>query len=149
MKSIFPFNLTAGVPPLAIRISDILRERSWRKRKERPKRSMPRAMFSMASRVRARANDVSGRLDQSTATLTIITADGDGWLHGILRYDPPQADGFAGSPFTTHIDNGTFSIRLFNGTSYADMHWCRDRLCGVFHAPDDTTTPVDFARPGQ
>ena len=82
-----------------------------------------------------------GRLDQSTATLTIITADGDGSVHGILRYDPPQPDGFAGSPFTTHIENGTFSIRLFNGTSYAGMHWCRDQLCGVFHAPDDLPPP--------
>jgi hypothetical protein len=88
-----------------------------------------------------------GRLGQSTATLTIITADPDGWLHGTLRYDPPQQDGFAGSPFTAHIENGAFSIRLFNGTHYDDLHWCRDELCGVFHAPDDTTTPVDFSRP--
>jgi hypothetical protein len=87
------------------------------------------------------------RLDQSTTTLTIITADGDGWVHGTLRYDPPQQDGFAGSPFTTHIENGAFAIRLVNGTSYDDMHWCRDTLCGVFHAPDATATPVAFARP--
>ncbi len=87
------------------------------------------------------------RLDQSTATLTIITLDDDGWIHGTLRYDPPQQDGFAGSPFTTHIENGAFSVRLFNGTRYEDMHWCRDRLCGVFHAPDDTATPIAFARP--
>jgi hypothetical protein len=90
-----------------------------------------------------------GRLDQSTATLIIITADGDGWLHGTLRYDPPQSDGFAGAPFTTHIENGAFSIRLFNGTRFDDMHWCRDELCGTFHAPDDTATPVEFARPQQ
>ena len=88
-----------------------------------------------------------GKLDQSTATLTIITADGEGWVHGTLYYDPPQPDGFAGSPFTTHIENGAFSIRLVNGTRYDDLHWCRDALCGVFHAQDDTATPVGFARP--
>jgi hypothetical protein len=38
------------------------------------------------------------KLDRSTATLIIITADGEGWVHGILRYEPPQQDGFAGSP---------------------------------------------------
>jgi hypothetical protein len=86
------------------------------------------------------------RLDNSTVTLTIITADGEGWVHGTLRYDPPQSDGFAGAPFTTRIEDGGFSNRLFNGTRYDDMHWCRDTLCGVFHAPDDTTTPIDFAR---
>jgi hypothetical protein len=86
-------------------------------------------------------------LDQSTVTLIIITEDGDGVLHGTLRYEPPQEDGFGGSPFTTQIERGTFSIRLFNGTHYDGMHWCRDQLCGVFHAPDDTTTPVSFARP--
>jgi hypothetical protein len=91
-------------------------------------------------------------LDQSTVTLTIITVgsdtvDSDGWIHGILRYDPPQ-DGFTGSPVTGHIQNGAFSFRLLNGTSYTDMHWYRDELCGVFHAPDDTATPVAFARPG-
>ena len=86
-------------------------------------------------------------LDQSTATLTIITEDNDGWLHGTLRYEPPQQDGFGGSPFTAHIENGAFSIRLFNGTSYDGLHWCRDVLCGVFHTPDDTATPVTFARP--
>lgn len=88
-----------------------------------------------------------GRLDQSTATLTIITADSDGWVHGTLYYDPPQPDGFAGSPFTTRIENGAFAIRLDNGTHYDDLHWCRDALCGTFHAQDDTATPVDFARP--
>lgn len=87
------------------------------------------------------------KLGLSTATLTIITADGDGRVHGIVHYDPPQADGFAGSPFTTHIENGAFSIRLLNGTRYADMHWCSDELCGTFYAPDDTATPVDFTRP--
>jgi hypothetical protein len=86
-------------------------------------------------------------LDQSTATLTIITEDEDGWLHGTLYYDPPQQDGFGGSPFTTRIERGAFSIRLFNGTSYDGMHWCRDVLCGVFHAPDNTAIPVTFARP--
>jgi hypothetical protein len=86
-------------------------------------------------------------LDRSTATLTIITEDGDGGIHGTLYYDPPQRDGFAGSPFTTHIENGGFSIRLFNGTHYDGMHWCRDALCGVFHAPDDTKTPILFTRP--
>jgi hypothetical protein len=82
-------------------------------------------------------------------TLTIITADGDGWVHGIVHYDPPQADGFAGSPFTTRIENGVFSIRLVNTTRYADMHWCSDELCGTFYAPDDTATPIDFTRPRQ
>ena len=62
-------------------------------------------------------------------------------------YNPARFAGFAGSPFTTHIDNGAFSFRLFNGTRYDDMHWCRDELCGVFRAPDDTATPVDFVRP--
>jgi hypothetical protein len=89
------------------------------------------------------------KLDQSTATLTIITADGEGWVHGILRYEPPQQDGFGGSPFTTHIENGAFSIRLVNGTRYDDLHWCRDALCGVFHAQDDTATPIAFVRPGR
>ena len=88
-----------------------------------------------------------GALDQSTATLTIISEDDDGWLHGILRYEPPQQDGFAGSPFSAHIERGAFSIRLFNGTSYDGLHWCRDVLCGVFHAADNTATPVTFARP--
>jgi hypothetical protein len=87
------------------------------------------------------------KLDQSTATLVIITADGEGWVHGVLRYEPPQQDGFAGSPFTTHIENGAFSVRLVNGTRYDDLHWCRDALCGVFHAQDDTTTPITFTRP--
>jgi hypothetical protein len=87
-----------------------------------------------------------GKLDQSTVTLVIITADGDGWLHGTLRYEPPQ-DGFAGAPFTTHIENGAFTIRLFNGTRYDSMHWCRDQLCGTFYMPDDTAIPVFFARP--
>jgi len=88
-----------------------------------------------------------GALEQSTATLTIISEDDDGWLHGVLRYEPPQQDGFAGSPFSAHIEHGAFSIRLFNGTSYVGLHWCRDVLCGVFHAPDNTATPVTFARP--
>jgi hypothetical protein len=87
------------------------------------------------------------KLGLSAVTLTIITADGDGWAHGIVHYDPPQADGFAGSPFTTHIENGAFSIRLVNATRYADMHWCSDELCGTYYTPDDTATPVDFARP--
>jgi hypothetical protein len=87
-----------------------------------------------------------GTVDQSTATLAIITVDNDGWVHGTLRYDPPQADGFAGSPFTTRIEEGAFAIRLVNGTRYADMHWCRDDLCGTYYTPDDTATPVDFTR---
>ena len=87
------------------------------------------------------------KLDRSTATLIIITADGEGWVHGILRYEPPQQDGFAGSPFTAHIENGAFSVALVNGTRYDDLHWCRDALCGTFHAQDDTTTPISFARP--
>jgi len=89
------------------------------------------------------------QLDRSTARLTIITADGDGWVHGTLYYDPPPPDGFAGAPFTTRIEDGAFSIRLVNGTRYDDLHWCRDALCGVFHAQDDTATPVDFARPAR
>jgi len=88
-----------------------------------------------------------GRLGQSIVTLTIITADGEGWVHGTLRYDPPQADGFAGAPFTTRIENGEFSIRLFNGTRYGALHWCGDELCGTYRAPDDAATPVAFARP--
>jgi len=87
-----------------------------------------------------------GWLGQSMVTLTIITADGEGWLHGILRYDPPQADGFAGAPFTTRIENGEFSIRLLNGTRFGGLHWCGDELCGTYHAPDDTATPMTFAR---
>jgi hypothetical protein len=88
-------------------------------------------------------------LGPSTVTLTIITADATGAVHGTVRYDPPQADSFAGSPFTTQIENGAFSIQLLNGTRYADMHWCRDELCGSFYTPDNTATPVDFARPRQ
>ena len=88
-----------------------------------------------------------GRLGQSIVTLTIITADGEGWVHGTLRYDPPGADGFASAPFTTRIENGAFSIHLFNGTRYGDLHWSGDELCGSYHAPDDTATPVAFARP--
>lgn len=87
-----------------------------------------------------------GKIDQSTATLTIITVDGDGWIHGMLRYEPAQPDGFAGAPFTTKIENGAFAIRLINGTRYTDMHWCRDDLCGTYYTPDDTAAPVDFAR---
>ncbi|MGA8400239.1 MAG: hypothetical protein WB697_10145 [Stellaceae bacterium] len=90
-----------------------------------------------------------GAVGQSTATLTIITVGGDGWIHGILRYDPPQADGFAGSPFTTQIDKGAFAIGLVNGTRYADMHWCRDDLCGTYYTPDGTVAAVDFARPAK
>jgi hypothetical protein len=86
-------------------------------------------------------------LGPSTVTLTIITADGDGQVHGIVHYDPPQADGFAGSPFTTRIENGAFSVRLANSTRYVDMHWCRDALCGTFRTPDDTATPIEFSRP--
>ncbi len=86
-------------------------------------------------------------LSGSTATLTIITVDNDGWIHGTLRYDPPQQDGFAGSPFTTRIENGAFSISFLNSTRYADMHWCREKLCGTFYLPDNTAMPVDFARP--
>ncbi|HTW53464.1 MAG TPA: hypothetical protein VME45_16355 [Stellaceae bacterium] len=87
-----------------------------------------------------------GRVDQSLATLTIITVDDAGLVHGTLRYDPPQSDGFAGSPFTTQIENGAFAIRFVNGTRLADMHWCREDLCGTFYTPDNTATPVDFAR---
>ena len=87
-----------------------------------------------------------GGVDQSTATLTIITVGDDGSVHGTLRYDPPQADGFAGAPFTTKIENGAFAIRFVNGTRFADMHWCREDLCGTYYAPDDTAAPVDFAR---
>jgi hypothetical protein len=86
------------------------------------------------------------RLEQSTVTLVIITADGEGWVHGVLRYEPPQ-NGFDGAPFTTHIENGAFSIRLVNGTRYDDLHWCRDALCGMFHTQDDTATSIAFARP--
>ena len=78
-------------------------------------------------------------------TLTIITADGDGWVHGTLYYDPPQ-DGFAGAPFTTQIEKGAFSIRLANGTRYEDLHWCSAALCGRFYTPDDTMSPVFLAR---
>lgn len=87
-----------------------------------------------------------GTVDQSTATLTIITVDDDGRIHGTLRYDPPQSDGFAGSPFTTRIENGAFAIRFINGTRYTDLHWCRDDLCGTYYTPDDTAAPIDFAR---
>jgi hypothetical protein len=87
-----------------------------------------------------------GSIDQSTATLTIITVDDEGSVHGMLRYDPPQADGFAGSPFTTKIENGAFAIRFVNGTRLVDMHWCREDLCGTFYTPDNTATQVDFSR---
>ena len=87
-----------------------------------------------------------GKIDQSTATLTIITVDDAGWIHGTLRYAPAQSDGFAGAPFTTKIEDGAFAIRLINGTRYADMHWCRSDLCGTYTTPDDTVTPVDFVR---
>jgi hypothetical protein len=84
-------------------------------------------------------------LNGTTATLVIITADSDGQIHGTLSYDPPQ-NGFAGAPFTTQIENGAFTIRLANGTRYEDLHWCSDTLCGKYYAPDDTATPVWFAR---
>lgn len=87
-----------------------------------------------------------GTVDQSAVTLTIITADDDGWIHGTLRYDPPQPDGFAGAPFTVRIEHGAFALRFINGTRYADMHWCRDDLCGTYYTPDDTATAVDFTR---
>jgi hypothetical protein len=87
-----------------------------------------------------------GTVDQSTATLAIITVDNDGWIHGTLYYEPPQADGFAGSSFTTRIEEGAFAIRLVNGTRYTGMHWCRDDLCGTYYTPDDTAIPVDFTR---
>ena len=80
-------------------------------------------------------------LDQSAVTLVIITAEGDGWLQGILRYDTPRADGFAGAPFTTQIQNGGFSFGLDNNTSFRDIHWCGDALCGTYFAPDDTPIP--------
>jgi hypothetical protein len=85
-------------------------------------------------------------LDESVATMIIITVDGEGWLHGTLFYDPPQ-DGFAGAPFTTQIERGAFTIRLANGTRYEDLHWCSATLCGKFYTPDDTMTPVVFTRP--
>lgn len=87
-----------------------------------------------------------GTVDQSTATLTIITVGDDGSIHGTLHYDPPQTDGFAGSPFTTRIEDGAFAIPLINGTRYAGMHWCRDDLCGTYYTPDGTAFPVDFTR---
>ena len=87
------------------------------------------------------------RIDQSTATLVIVTVDADGSIHGLVHYEPPQADGFSGAPFSTRIENGGFSFRLINGTRFVDLHWCRDELCGTFYAPDDTATPVVFARP--
>ena len=86
------------------------------------------------------------QLPGGAATLTIITADGEGWIHGTLYYQPPL-DGFAGAPFTTRIDNGAFTIRFANGTRYDGMHWCRATLCGTYFAPDETATPVVFARP--
>jgi len=88
------------------------------------------------------------KLDQSVATLTVITVDSDGWLHGVLHYEPPQPDGFAGSPFVTQIQNGGFSFRLDNGTSFRDMYWCAAALCGRYVAPDDSASPVLFVRPG-
>jgi hypothetical protein len=86
------------------------------------------------------------KVGDSTATLIIITADADGWVHGTLSYDPPR-DGFAGAPFTTRIENGAFAIRFDNGTRYEDLHWCSATLCGKFYAPDDTVTGVVFTRP--
>ena len=65
-----------------------------------------------------------GQLAGSAAALTIITADAEGWVHGTLYYEPPL-DGFAGAPFTTRIETGSFTIRLANGTRYEGLHWCR------------------------
>jgi hypothetical protein len=87
-----------------------------------------------------------GQLAGSAAALTIITADGEGWVHGTLYYEPPLV-GFAGAPFTTRIETGSFTIRLANGTRYEGLHWCRATLCGTYYAPDDTAIPVVFARP--
>ena len=106
------------------------------------------AILATAAAQRLLIGAWQGRLGSSSVTLTIITAGGDGSLHGTLYYDPPL-DGFAGAPFTTTIENGAFSIHLVNGTRYDDLHWCRDALCGVFHALDDTATPIDFARPAK
>jgi hypothetical protein len=108
---------------------------------------IPLAIAAAAWGQRLLIGSWQGRLDQSTATLTIITEDDKGWLHGVLYYDPPQAGGFAGSPFTTQIQNGGFSFRLDNGTSFRDIHWCRDALCGTYFTQDDTKIPVTFARP--
>lgn len=89
-----------------------------------------------------------GRLADSAVALTIITVDGEGWVHGTLYYEPPL-DGFAGAPFTTRIETGSFTIRLANGTRYEGLHWCRATLCGTYHTPDDTATPMVFARPAR
>jgi hypothetical protein len=53
-----------------------------------------------------------GQLAGSAAALTIITADGEGWVHGTLYFEPPL-DGFAGAPFTTRIETRSFTIRHF------------------------------------
>jgi hypothetical protein len=86
-----------------------------------------------------------GQLADSAAALTIITVDGEGWVHGTLYYEPPL-DGFAGAPFTTRIETGSFTIRLANGTRYEALHWCRATLCGTYYAPDDSAIPVTFSR---
>jgi len=87
------------------------------------------------------------RFADTAAALTVITVDGDGWIHGTLYYEPPL-DGFAGAPFTTRIDNGVFAIRFANGTRYDGMHWCRATLCGTYRALDETVTAVVFSRLG-
>jgi hypothetical protein len=87
------------------------------------------------------------QLAGSAAALTIITVDGDGWIHGTLYFEPPL-DGFAGAPFTTRIEGGAFTIRFANGTRYDGMHWCRATLCGTYYALDETATRVVFSRPG-
>jgi len=86
------------------------------------------------------------QLDESGVTLVVIAIGDDGWMHGTLFYAPPY-NGFAGAPFTTQIKDGAFTIALADGTRYADMHWCGAELCGRFYLPDDTMTPVVFARP--
>ncbi|HYM73968.1 MAG TPA: hypothetical protein VET89_13375 [Stellaceae bacterium] len=85
------------------------------------------------------------RLADSVAVLTVITVDGDGWIHGTLYYEPPLG-GFGGAPFTTRIENGEFAIRFADGTRYGGMHWCGAILCGTYHALDETAIPVLFNR---
>jgi hypothetical protein len=81
----------------------------------------------------------------AAAMLTIITADGVGWVHGVMTYEPPLA-GFAGAPFTTQIVNGSFAIRFANGSRYEDLHWCAVTLCGTYYTLDGSATQVSFAR---
>jgi hypothetical protein len=83
--------------------------------------------------------------NESDTMLVIISEDREGWIQGVVQYLTPR-DGFTGAPFTTKIENGAFAIRFLNGTRYADMHWCREDLCGTFYAADGTATPVDFTR---